>query len=138
MLLTPFLKLIKPILQFQTNLLTKSYLDQMLLRPNVTQTKCYLDKMLLRRNVTQTKCYLDQMLIDQLLLDESVLDEMLLSQSWQLLYRLQLISIFSMGTFKFEDKCLIPLFQFSIQGIKLRSDYTLIIKSYVYQTTEIY
>ena len=39
MLLTPFIKLFKPILQFQTNLLTKSYLDQMLLRPNVTEPK---------------------------------------------------------------------------------------------------
>ena len=73
MLLTPLLKLLKPILQFQTNLLTKSYLDQcyldqMLLRPkllrqNVTQTKCYLYQMLLRPNVTYTKCYLDQMLL---------------------------------------------------------------------------
>ena len=37
--------------------IVKSYLDQMLLRRNVTQTKCYLDEMLLRPNVSQTKCY---------------------------------------------------------------------------------
>ena len=59
MLLTPFLELLKPILQFQTNLLTKSYIDEvlirrnMLLRPNVTRPNVIRRKCT-RRKVTES------------------------------------------------------------------------------------